>query len=494
MRRSRLRAGLAALLFGVGLLLGPAGVPASLADPGDGGTPDLAAAFANATLSTYRPDAIPLNAEPDLANPMRGMQGYLGGDQPLNDGVPYVDSYSRDNLFWYELEPSQGVYNFTQLETYLNEAAAHGGKYGFRIMAVDYANPRHNGPFVPQYLWNEMPNAYQWKTPDGGTIDMPDFDDPNFLARAKALIAAIGARYANDPRLAWVEPGFMGLYGEWHVGDAPKITRGTLAHQAWTVDSGKQIVDAWRMYLPNQRLIMLTADFDVLDYALGLDARIGWRHDCLGSPNLDALQQNPGFLNHQDQWKTAPVFWESCGANASQSLSHDQVIRYHFAGGHPMNGPQLAKLSPSDAALMSDYRKLAGYRFQLDSAAMPASLVPGAAFPMILTWSNLGVTPAYTQWSVRLQLRTHQTNALVADQTSNLDLQTVLPTRDASSGTDTPLQNLEALTVPADIASGTYDVVVVVTDPTGYYKPLALANAGRRADGSYLLGSVSVGS
>jgi hypothetical protein len=478
---------LAVAVFGLVVSIG---TPSLLhGDPGQSTDPDVAAAL----VATLRPDAIPESVDPDIPNPMRGMQGYLGGDQPLSDGVPYVDSYSRDNLFWYELEPSEGVYNFSQLDTYLAEAAAHGGKYGFRIMAVDYSNARHQGPFVPQYVWNRMPGAYQWNTPDG-TIFMPDFDDPNFLARARALIAAIGARYANDPRLGWVEPGLLGLYGEWHVGNAPKVTRGTLAHQAWSVESGKQIVDAWRTYLPGKRLIMLTADFEVLDYALGLDPRVGWRHDCLGSPNLDALQQNQGYLNHPDQWKTAPIFWESCGAGASQALSHDQVIRYHFAGGHPMNGPQLAKLSPADQALLSDYRKLAGYRFQLDSVTVPAVLSPGSSFSVVWNWSNEGVTPAYTPWLVRLQLRDHQTNVAVFDQPSELNLQAVLPTRDPNADVDAPLGFVDTFSLGSDVAAATYDVVVAVTDPTGYYRPLALANAGRRADGSYVLGSINVGS
>ena len=37
-------------------------------------------------------------------------------------------------------------------------------------------------------------------------------------------------------------------------------------------------------------------------------------------------------------------------------------------------------------------------------------------------------------------------------------------------------------------------LTVLVSDPSGYYAPLQLADQGRRSDGSYLVGSVTVNS
>jgi len=479
---------LAALLFAAAVVLAPFGARSTFAE----GPDDATIAAAAPVLATFSPATISLSTDQDIANPSRGVQAYLGGDTPFVDSNwSYTDSYSRDNLYWYELEPSEGVYNFSQIDEYLKEAAAHGGKYGFRISAADAATRTHKAPFVPKYLWDRMPGAYTYVN-DGATIYMPDFDDPAFIARAKALIAALAARYADDPRLGWIEAGFMGLWGEWHVLNAPKITRGTLAHQAWTVDNGKQIVDAWHTSFPNTRLIVMTLDFDVLDYALGLDPRIGWRHDCLGSQSLDSLQQNPGYLNHQDQWKTAPIYWEACGPNTSVQLAHDQVLRYHFAGGHTIGGPLQSRVSPADQNLLKEYRKLSGYRIQVDNVVMPVRVVPGSAFALEVDWSNLGLTPAYNQWSLQIQLREQSGGKVAWQGTSGLDLQTLLPTRDLASGNDSPNQFSDTFTLPADIAAGTYDVVVLATDPTGYYKPLALANQGRRDDGSYLLGQTTV--
>jgi hypothetical protein len=63
----------------------------------------------------------------------------------------------------------------------------------------------------------------------------------------------------------------------------------------------------------------------------------------------------------------------------------------------------------------------------------------------------------------------------------------------------TDLQPSDAATRVADrfrlsetFAPGTYDLVLVVRDPTGYREPLAVGVAGRHADGSYRLGQVIV--
>jgi hypothetical protein len=339
-----------------------------------------------------------------------------------------------------------------------------------------------------------MPGAYTYVS-NGVTVYMPDFDDQAFIDRAQALIKALAGRYAADPRLGWIEAGFMGLWGEWHVSDAPRHVRANTlgTHYGWSVAHGQQIIDAWRAGFPNTRLSVMTADFDVMDYALNLDPRIGWRHDCLGSDSLDGgLSSNPGYLNHTDRWKTAPIFWEGCGARTSVRMAHDQVIRYHFAGGHTLNQPATSSLSAADQALLKEYRELAGYRFQIDNIAVPDELRRGQVFSTTSTWSNTGLTPAYTPWTVKLQLRDQASGNVAWEATSGFDLQSFLPTRDPASGRDSPVSHTDDFTLGAQLAPGTYTATAIALDATGYYRPLALANAGRQADGSYTLGSVAV--
>jgi hypothetical protein len=102
--------------------------------------------------------------------------------------------------------------------------------------------------------------------------------------------------------------------------------------------------------------------------------------------------------------------------------------------------------------------------------------------PVTSRWANLGVTPAYERWTVQFQLRHGATT--IWQTASSLNLETFLPTADQS--VSDPWQ------IPASIPPGTYDLLVVVTDPSGYRRPLPLAIDGQLADGSYRVGSVQV--
>jgi hypothetical protein len=50
----------------------------------------------------------------------------------------------------------------------------------------------------------------------------------------------------------------------------------------------------------------------------------------------------------------------------------------------------------------------------------------------------------------------------------------------------------DLFTIPQNIPTGVYSLNLVIRDPSGYRKPLPLANSGRTADGSYLLGSLKI--
>ena len=53
--------------------------------------------------------------------------------------------------------------------------------------------------------------------------------------------------------------------------------------------------------------------------------------------------------------------------------------------------------------------------------------------------------------------------------------------------------NGHTFTLPNDLPNGSYDLAIVALDADHYYQPLALADQGRRSDGSYVIGSFGVG-
>jgi hypothetical protein len=127
--------------------------------------------------------------------------------------------------------------------------------------------------------------------------------------------------------------------------------------------------------------------------------------------------------------------------------------------------------------------RAAGYRLLLEGGSAPRVIYAGAQVPFALRWRNAGIAPTYERWQVVYELR-DSSGASAWSAASTFDPFLFLP-GDASEMTDD-------LVVPADVAPGSYDLVVTVRDPIGYRDPLPLAIEGRRGDGSYLLASVTV--
>lgn len=191
-----------------------------------------------------------------------------------------------------------------------------------------------------------------------------------------------------------------------------------------------------------------------------------------------------------ERWKTAPFVTEWCGATLAPSemaLGDRQVQRYHISalssGNYPM---RYAGMSAADQRHVVHANKSAGYRYRLASLETPARIASGARFTMVATWANDGIAPLYDQWRVTLQLR-DRSGRLAWDALSRLDLRTVLPTgRQFRRVTD-------HFTIPRGLAPGSYQLSLIVVDPHGYLRPLALAIKGRGSDGGYALGWVTVG-
>jgi hypothetical protein len=425
-------------------------------------------------------------SDPEISNPFRGSYEWLDS-APQPAGWPVVDSYAR--IGWRELEPQQGVYDFTYLDKELAQAKARGGKLGLRIMpACTGCSP--TSIEVPDYLKALMPQGF-WFPLNGTNNYAPDWNSAAYLDRLNRLLQALGQRYDNDPRLGWVEISAYGDWGEWHVTGwpYPSPTGATPITDA----NARKIVDMNVAAFPHKRLLMLHDDQAALAYALSLSPAIGIRNDCLGDQWFtNAMTALLPII--KDRWKTAPIITEYCyqhPQSAGFRLAAGQIQTFHVAMIGNGNMDPLSSFSAADQSLFRSNNEAAGYRFILNNMTLPSHVTPGSSFTLDASWSNLGATPSYTQWSVSLRLSDPATGAVVWQEPSRVDLSTLLPTRDGTI--DHPAVVTDTAVLPATVRPGRYVLSVVAADPSGYYQPLNLAVRGRRPDGSYPVGTVTVG-
>lgn len=418
-----------------------------------------------ATTVTYKPSMVGF-ASPEIANPGRGQYAWMGYDTQV-PGWSTRDVYYRDQVYFGRLAPKPGEYDFTWIESGLAEAQRRGGRFGFRVMTYCPGCWMHSRPDFPKVYPDYMPRQ-------AGTTDVPAWNDESFLRHWEGLMAALGAKYGDDPRLQYVDAGAYGKWGEWHVDSGtPQISDA----------SAKRVINAVLKAFPTKHVIVNAMNPRLTDLALRLSPRVGLRTDCLGAPNMYSLLPTyaPSSAARQ-RWRTAPILSEWCGANVSFTRGRDDVRTYHVSNSSSGNfNPQYAGMTSAQRSAYVAATKYAGYRYRLAGLTMPRSIRSGQWFRVSQTWANMGSAPTYDRWQVALLLF-DSSGRKVGGTVTRTDLRTLMP------GSRTGRTSLRF----TGVRPGTYQLRIQVRDAAGYLKPMALSQAGRRADGSYALGSVRV--
>ena len=400
----------------------------------------------------------PLAAGADLPNPLRGQDRWIGAE-PTPSTVTSHDVYYRDQVYWGRIEPADNAWDFTWLDAGLAEAGARGGKFGFRVMAYCpgcWMNTRSDLPAVtPSFV------------PRQAGSDIPDWNSAGFLGQWRELMAELGRRYGDDPRLGYVDVGGYGAYGEWHVGEGARVSD----------VNGLAIVDAVARAFPTKHVLIntMTAPDFTLE-ALAAHRNLGIRTDSLGCPDMYSMVPTDGRL--QKVWRTRPFFSEWC-TRADPVLGAEQVRRFHVSALSSGNMPWTHDdLTGTQRSAYATALATAGYRIRLRSLTLPRSVAARSRMAVRTSWVNTGSAPTYDRWDVRLSLvrRGRSVSVPLGRQLRGL--------------VDTSRRRT-SVRLPA-MRPGRYEVLVSVVDPTGYSRPMYLANAGRTADGSYRVGSVKV--
>ena len=179
-----------------------------------------------------------------IDNPLKGFASYSGKSDrhygPVSMAFHYVP--------WSELEPNEGDYRFDAMESkYWQTSLARDKPIVFRVY-LDYPG-RPNG--VPEWLIQRGIGMRPYRRSTAG--QSPDYDDPNLRAHLVKLIAALGQRYNTNPRVAFIEVGFLGHWGEWHTFPQTEL----FANQ----ETQTLVLNAMRNAFPDKQLMARYGDY-----------------------------------------------------------------------------------------------------------------------------------------------------------------------------------------------------------------------------------------
>ncbi|TWT63519.1 hypothetical protein Pan54_42720 [Rubinisphaera italica] len=400
-------------------------------------------------------------------------------DNPLKGWCPYTDAgeihqpYSMvfQYISWRELEPVKGDYRFEEWEKAWDVKAAQGKHIIFRVY-VDY-------PSLPSGLpdWLRKTGVKETAYTEHGGGQSPDYDDPRMIAAMEKLIGALGKRYNKHPRIAFIQLGLLGFWGEWHTWPREKLYA--------SPETEQRIIQAYRKAFPDKSLMVRYAS----NFA-GQQEWIGFHDDMF--PQDTDNGEDWSFLagvrksNRTENWKVAVVGGEMVPNKARQWIGKDfdttltMLSRSHFT----WIGPYCPALEKSKSEQYSknceELIQKMGYEFQITRLIHPAQLKANQAAQFTLEVKNQGVAPFYYPWSIEWALLDNQ-GKVVEIQETDWDLRSWQP------GSFSEKSDFTFSSPP-----GSYELAIGIRDPWQDRPAIRFANDLPVNDGWTIISKVTL--
>ena len=347
-------------------------------------------------------------------------------DNPLKGWCPYTDAgeitqpYSMVFQYvpWSRLEPREGKYRLEEWEDDAWNVALAKGKHIILRVYVDYPTLPSG---MPDWLVRKGVKMRPYREHGGGFA--PDYDDAHMISAIEKFIEALGQRYNQHPRVAFVQLGMLGFWGEWHTWPVEELYA--------SPDTERRIVDAFRKAIPDKSLMVRYAR----DYA-GKQPWIGFHDDMF--PQDTDNGQDWSFLaglrrsGRLENWKTAVVGGEMVPNQAHNWLGKDfeqtkEMVRAsHFSWIGPYC-PALEQETDNEFRQRSEELvRMLGYEFRLTEIRVQSSVESGKKLRVKLRGMNQGVAPFYYAWPVVLSLL-DANNQVVKTLETDLDIRAWKP-------------------------------------------------------------------
>lgn len=409
-----------------------------------------------------------------LDNPLKGWCTYTDAG-PIHQPYSMVFRY----VSWRELEPREGDFRFAEWEERAwNDAPARGKHVVLRVY-IDY-------PSLPSGLpaWLRDRGVTVTGYTDHGGGESPDYKHPLLITALERLITALGSRYDTHPRVAFLQLGLLGFWGEWHT-----WPRGELFA---TEDIQKRVVDAYHRAFRRKKLMAR--------YATGHPGKqpwLGYHDDYFPEDTGDEkdwyLLYGMRRSGRLENWRVAPIGGEMIpqkGIDALKWVGTDEgwertksmIKAAHFSWVGPYSPALVKPPTPEFAARCQEMVRRMGYELRLSELRHAPTVRRGKALTFLLQGENQGVAPFYYPWPVRVALLNDANRVVDEAPLAKADLQKWQP------GPFTLRDTLLFRTAPP----GRYRLALGIVDPWTNRPAIGFANHLPRQNGWTILSNLTV--
>ena len=339
-------------------------------------------------------------------------------------------------------------------------------------------------------IWNELRYCERFWPAD---MKRGDYTSEQFKKRLVGLIAKMGKAWDNDPRVAYVEMGLIGWWGEQH---SPFINP----------EMQKLIGDAFVASFKN-KLIMVRQAKDFTSYPFGSY----WD----SFAHVEQTNEAEMLVSQQGKWKTAVRGGEvaydwgdltKTGTGPNESLKSKACREYIIDYVRMVHCNHLGWINNYDS---TDYKvgqgadllqQNLGYRFILGEVNYTAAVLQGQTFKVRFTVSNTGSSPIYYNWPVEVSLLDPITHQPVWKSVfKGIDIRKWLPGDQWDSAMRKYTIAPAVYTVngefklPVELPKGEYLVALSILDPAGNVPAVRFATRNYFKGGRHPIGKVGIG-
>jgi len=425
--------------------------------------------------------------DPDVANIEHNpMKGWMPGYKDINSNFPC----SIDHFYMplNEVYKDWGFCDWSAFEEELDRIVS-GGRHVVTRFYIDYPN---RVSAMPGFLVDDT--GYQVPMYDENS---PHWNDDTLMVALEEFIEMFGDRYDGDPRIAYIEAGLYGFWGEWHT--HPNTS--------------------WQLTQQNKDRLLIAYDnaFDTTHIGLrqsghagtyDLKMSVGYYDDsfayntlCTGSwcswngnilPDgiTDNYKYHPfaGELRPQIQNNIFDAWPNDTYSAEDDMIMEDLETCIRTTHLSYMKAFYLYKNIPTSAEFENALRshKMMGYEFFISSAQLTSDSLSNLTINVNI--QNRGVAPFYYDWDVEFSAINSSGNYIGIIADTNWDIRSILP-----DSTD----HFKTFTAPI-YGNDTYTILLRMVNPleeiTDNAMKLRFANESQDddIDGWLTLGTVTI--
>ena len=322
-----------------------------------------------------------------------------------------------------------------------------------------------------------------------------DYSSPQFKRRLKKMIWKLGQCWNNDPRVAHIEMGIIGKWGEHHSPSPTKEVEQIL---------GDEFSKAF-----THKRVMVRHPWEFTSFRFGIYWDSWAHHDQM-------MSHGNGIYNLGDRWKTEIIGGETAynwgnwkiqpGDDPTDTMIdpvHRDFLIYTIRWLHCTQLRWVANYDQTIAAARTgaeEVQKVFGYRYVIDQVSFPNRIEKGQEFTVSFAGRNTGSAPFYYEWPVELSLIDEYKNVIWSADFENVDIRTWLPGdkwQKAESVYAAPVESFKAtgtFLLADTVSAGQYILALAVLDPAGRLPCLRFAIKNYYRGGRHPIGYIGVGS